>query len=411
MNADQTAHAFAGGVSEASDPYTAYGNPAGMAFLSGPQIQFNLNGILPSVDFAGANTISSPVSGSASNVVQAAATGGLAVTAPINDKFSIGLAVATPFGQRVAYPANWVGTYQSLVSSITDVSVSLAASIKVTDNLSVGFGPVIDLFEARLTQGLNMYGVLAQNMPVANAAYLNAAGTTTGDMHGTDTGIGGNIGVMYRLDPHTNIGLDYRSKIEHSINGTQTITPSAAISTASPVLAAGISSLSSNASTHVTLPDSLTIGVTHEFSDKLRVMAEAQWTGWSVLKSIVVNTGSATTSSTLNENWHDTYYAGVGADYRLTEQFTLKGGLGFDQSPVTLSNRTTRIPDANRTIVSIGFGYDITKSIRAEFGYAHLFAGSNGINNASSLAKGTGTITGTYKDADDSLGLSLTIKL
>jgi len=420
MTADQTAHAFAGGVSQASDPSTAYGNPAGMAHVDGVQMQFDVNGIFPSATFSGSNTLGGVTStGTTGNVVQSAATGGLAIVAPASDKVNLGLAIATPYGQRVSNPQNFVGNYQSLVSSITDVSVSLAASLKVNEQLSVGGGPVIDLFEARLTQGLNMSALLGSPSVlnnVAAGAALNAAGTTTGDMHGTDTGIGFNIGAMYQFDDKTRVGLDYRSQIEHSITGTQTITPSAAIrnftSGGLPVgllIASQIAAGSSAASTKVTLPDSITLGITREITPQLTLMAEAQWTDWSLLKTIVVNTGSAATSSSLTENWRNTYYIGVGADYKLNEKLTLKGGLGYDQSPVTFSNRTSRIPDGDRVIVGIGAGYAFTPAIRGEFGYAHLFVGSQGINNSSGAS--AGTLVGKYNDTADSFGLSLTIKL
>ena len=125
--------------------------------------------------------------------------------------------------------------------------------------------------------------------------------------------------------------------------------------------------------------------------------------------SAISTTNSASTGSTINENWKDTFYFGAGADYKLTDKLTLKGGVGYDQSPVTYSNRTTRIPDGDRFIVGIGAGYQITNSARVEFGYAHLFVGDVNINSTANA--GSGTIVGKYNDSADSLGLSLTIKL
>ena len=414
MTADQTAHAFSGGVSEASDPSTAYSNPAGMSQIQGIQLQLNSNLVLPSATFSGSNTITGlgTTTGTTGNVVQTAVTGGIALVAPINERVNFGVALMTPYGQRVSNPANWVGHYQSLVSSITDISLSLAASYKINDQFSIGGGPVIDEFEARLTQAVNTYSQLANVNPALTP--YSTIGNTVADMHGSDAGIGFNIGGMYKLDAQTNIGVDYRSQIKHSVTGNQTVTPSAAIAgipTYGTLIAANIASLSSAAATSVTLPDSVNIGITRQVTPDLKLMAEAQWTDWSVLKTIVVTTNSPTTSSTLNENWRNTFYVGAGADYRLNEKLTLKGGLGFDQSPVTFSNRTTRIPDGDRIIVGLGASYEVSKSMRAEVGYAHLFVGSQSINNAADLLKGTGTIVGKYSDTVDVLSLSLTIKL
>ena len=271
---------------------------------------------------------------------------------------------------------------------------------------------MIDEFEARLTQAVNTYGFFTGGLsPYASVA---GVGNTVADMHGTDTGVGFNFGAMYKPDAQTNIGIDYRSQITHAVTGTQSFTPSSAISsipTYGSTIAATIAALSSSASTKLTLPDSITIGASRQMTPALRLMVEAQWVDWSVLQSVVVTTNSAATSSVLNENWRNTYYVGVGADYKIDDRLTLKGGVGYDQSPVTAANRTTRIPDTDRIIVGLGFGYDVTKSVRAEFGYAHIFGGTATINNAASLAAGTGTIVGKYNDSDDSFGLSLTIKL
>ncbi len=396
-SADWMANAFAGDTAKAYDASTVWSNPAGMARLNQNEIDGSVNGIFPRINFSGANFVGPGTTTSGStggNLIQSAATAGLYALWSVTPDFKLGFAADSPFGQRVANPGSFVGRYQSLVSSITDEQFTISAAYKINQQWSIGGGPVIDFFSARLTQALNT--------PAA------AFGDPVADLHGSDTGVGFNLGVLYQATPDLRFGLDYRSRIRHDISGTQSIfiPPAYSLSPFLSGLVTALNAQNSPAATSITLPDSLTGGVYWQATPQLAVLSDISWTDWSLLKTINVTPTSALASpTTIVENWHDTVSVSVGANYNVTRALMLQGGVGFDQSPVTDSNRTSRIPDSNRYLVSIGGQYEILPNLTVQAAYAHIFFASAEIVSQASTT--SGVLVGKYTNSADTVSLGV----
>ena len=84
----------------------------------------------------------------------------------------------------------------------------------------------------------------------------------------------------------------------------------------------------------------MTLGFYHQINPQWAVMADAQWTHWSLLKSLVVVPSNGGPTTVLPENWRSTWFGSIGASYRPIEKLLLQAGFAFDESPVTNSNRT-----------------------------------------------------------------------
>ena len=251
-SADWMANAFAGDTAKAYDASTVWSNPAGMVRLNQSEIDGSINGIFPNATFSGANFFGPGRPGSGTtggNLLEPAGNGGLYGVWSMAPDFKFGLGIGSPFGQRVTNPTNFVGRYQSLVSSVTDVQITMAAAYRINEQWSVGVGPVVDVFKARLTQAVNL-GVLS-----------GIAGDPVADLHATDVSLGFNVGVLFQATPDLRFGLDYRSRIQHDINGTQTVSVPPLVGLLSPATAAFLAAQNSPASTKITLPDSVTAGL------------------------------------------------------------------------------------------------------------------------------------------------------
>jgi long-chain fatty acid transport protein len=61
-------------------------------------------------------------------------------------------------------------------------------------------------------------------------------------------------------------------------------------------------------------------------------------------------------------NWHDTIFASLGLEYLLDESWKVRGGAGYDQSPIPDATRNPRIPDADRVWLAAGAAYQLTPS-------------------------------------------------
>src|SRR3954469_20789804 len=158
-SADWMANAFAGDTAKAYDASTVWSNPAGMVRLGGNELDASINGIFPRSTFSGANFFGPQLTTTGTtggNLVQSAATAGIYGVLSLTPDFKLGIGAGAPFGQRVANPANFVGRYHSIVSSISDEAFTLSAAYRINSHISIGGGPVIDVFNARLTQAVNI---------------------------------------------------------------------------------------------------------------------------------------------------------------------------------------------------------------------------------------------------------------
>jgi long-chain fatty acid transport protein len=118
------------------------------------------------------------------------------------------------------------------------------------------------------------------------------------------------------------------------------------------------------------------------------------WTHWKRFKELRVRFNNGAPDQVTPENWDDTYKIAVGASYRLNEAWMLRAGLAFDQSPVPDEFRTPRIPDADRTWLSFGANWKVSKAGSLDLGYAHILVKDSSISHPNNTG---GTLIGDYK--------------
>ena len=156
---DWMANAFAGEAAKAYDASTAFSNPAGMTRLNWNETDLSFSVVAPSSSFSGTNTIGGQdhagVTGRQLRPPICNTQHFLGVECVTPD-LKFGVALSAPFGARLAYPQDFVGRYQSVVSRVSDVQISLAAAYRINEHLSIGGGPVINFLSARFTRAVNL---------------------------------------------------------------------------------------------------------------------------------------------------------------------------------------------------------------------------------------------------------------
>ena len=72
-------------------------------------------------------------------------------------------------------------------------------------------------------------------------------------------------------------------------------------------------------------------------------------------------------------NWKDSWLFTVGADYDINDEFTVRGGVGYEISPVDDDKyRSATIPDTDRLWLSMGATWHASKNLQSDFGIAYL---------------------------------------
>lgn len=383
QSAEGLGNAFAGSSAKANDLSTIFFNPAGMTRLAGSGGQADFTYVAPYSDFTGSATTPVGTAASGADPDDAAENAVLpsayALWSPTDD-LKFGLAINTPWGMKTVYPDGWVGRYHALESDLATINVSPNVAYRVNRWLSVGGG------------------VQAQ---YAKATLSNASFTPLGDVESTiegdDWGWGLAAGVLVEFDEKTRMGLAYRSRVRHSLEGDASFgaVPAPLSTTFVPQAAQA---------TLVT-PDTASLGAWRQINDQWAVMAEVAWTNWSVFKDLKVDLATLPDSTT-RENWEDGWFFALGATWKPTGTVTLRSGVAYDASPVPDAWRTPRIPDADRFWLSFGLGWDIASNMQVNAGYTHIFVQDSGV---ALNEPGKGTLTGGYDNAVDIAGIGLTV--
>lgn len=387
---DWLATAFAGLAAQPHGASTSWSNPAAMTLLDRNVLDLAGTLIAPSTRPSVVNTVAGhPVLGTdGGNAGETGFVPGTAMVWNVSNDFRIGGSVESPFGQRLSYPTDFVGRYQALTSSVTDLELGLAVAYRINEYLSIGGGPIIDYFAARLTSAIN----------IGPSSALT--GDPSADVHGSSFSAGYHFGLMVQPNAETRIGVDYRSRIKQKIDGTQDIGIPAALAMLSPATAGFLNKANGPAHTSVTLPDVLTLSAAWDITPEWTALATAEWTDWALLQQLTINTAGG--STTLPLQFHSTWLTSVGANYRpaWAPAVKLQAGVGFDQSPAKNSNRTPRLPGGDGVLLSVGASYAATSSLTLQAAYLHEFGvGSSGIGFSSSPS--AGTLTGNYSNHTD----------
>jgi long-chain fatty acid transport protein len=225
---------------------------------------------------------------------------------------------------------------------------------------------------------------------------------------GDEVSVGYTLGVLLTPVEGTNIGFSYRSKVDHKVtNGTADFTIPA---NAAAVLASSSPGLfiDSKGRATVTLPASATVSITHRINDQWSVMADVTRTAWKpAFDQVTIDYASSQPDSVLPFHYRDTTFASIGADYRLSDALTLRGGLAYDQTPTTEAHRDVRVPDTTRKWLSLGLSWAPSANTEYTVGYTHLFTSDPKISATSAT---NSVISGTYDVSGDILAGSFRYK-
>lgn len=408
----------AGAAAEAVDASTGWYNPAGLVLVKGTQYVFSGIGVFPSSKITGYSTFATtgvPSYVQTFNKIQGAENGFVPAfhfSHQLGENATFGLSAVAPFGLATSWPRTSAVRYEATQSRFSTFNLSPELGGRLNENFSVGGG--IDLQYARVTFN-KMLGSPAQMtafnalVPAINATYLDSMSYNKG----TSTGIGFHAGLMGMFnDNHTRLGLNYQSQVQHRFHGWSRLTgrlasmpatvglnvfqQAAALLAATPNAAYWSNNLESNS---ISLPDILTLSGYHDFNERLSLLGSLVFTGWSSLKTIELNRVAAyspnsaqvlvNSSSALN--YKNVWRFSIGGNYHINQQWTLRAGGGYDQTPTVDSARDIRIPDADRWALAIGGHYQHNPNIGVDVGYTHLFAIGNGRVNKTDIAGSTST--------------------
>ena len=261
----------------------------------------------------------------------------------VSDRFSVGLAIYTPYGSSVEWDQDWAGAH--LVNNI-DLKAFFfqpTVSYKITDDVSIGAGLIY------VNGGVTFNRNLSRSMVDENG---NRSDVTI-DASGVNAW-GYNVGLTAKLDDYVTFGVNYRSKIEMKAeNGDATFHD----------MPSFLKEAYPNGKFNATmpLPAELTIGFSYQINKEWMVATDYNYTFWKAYDNLEIAFDNPLVGTSVNpRNYKNAGTFRLGAQYAPSEKFSARIGGYYDVSPVQDGYFAPETPRNDAIAGTLGLTYQIT---------------------------------------------------
>ncbi len=335
-------------MASAAEPASLATNPALITELEGTQLQLGVTAVT-----ADAKTT---VMGSARTLKHDMwYLPNFYITQKWSDQVSVGLGGFSRYGLGGEYSdpvQTWPGSNLAYKVKLETFSFTPTIAVKANDEFSLAMG------------------LEAMVIGFSQSSFYNANPTNPGnyDISGSGVSWGGNFSFIYRpaWAEKWSLGAMYRSKVKQNLNGR---------------IDAGSKSFpelnihSEDAEGSISLPDSLSAGISFRPTEDWTLEAGIVGTFWSAYDQILIQyTDNSSNPFIYNhKKYKDVYRLNFGTEYQLNPSWALRAGYVYDKSPINANEMDTLVPVHDRHIASVGVGYK-TETWSLDLAYAHIFA-------------------------------------
>lgn len=374
--------ANAGAAVLASDPSILMSNPAGISQLAGTQISANGQVLLGHIRFSrdSDNQFDGNEGGNALQYLPGAS---LFVSHQLDERSSIGFGMYGTFGLALDYDDDWAGRYFTQEATIIGLSLQPTYAYKINDALSVGVGPRI------------MYGYYRTEVAINNNL-LGLTDRPDGQLEykDTDVGTGVNLGLLYRLDERTQLGLAYTSKVDLEFEDRPHLDD-----ISNPLLNVALNRLNvSGLELDMEVPQTVLLSASHQLTPQWKLLSSLGWQQWSQFGKIGVEVDADLlgTSTSVDRKYKDTWHASLGAQYQVTPKLRWNLGMGYDSSMVDDDDRTVDNPAGANWRYATGFNYQVDEGLDLHAAYTLIWMGD--LEETQTKSRSGRSLSGTYHD-------------
>ena len=323
---------------------TLFFNPAGLTTIDQNSLSFGINAVsaennYQNLDLGVRASTDSPI-GTPINLYWAK---------PLNDKSAVGVGIYTPYGSKVEWPTDWAGSH--LVNSIDlqVISIQPTYAYQLNDTVSLGAGLVIALGSIDFNRNLT------DSLTNANG---DRANVTLSDSGITEFGV--NLGALFVLNNKTKIGINYRNEITMESDGDAVFR-----NVPGPL---STTFVNGGYNAELPLPAELTLGLSYQYSDRLTLVADYNYTYWDAYEALDIDFSNAATPDSNNpRNYKNNSIYRFGFEYLYSDKFTLRAGFYYDESPIRDGFFAPETPRGDQSGITGGLTYKLKDNVDLDF--------------------------------------------
>lgn len=395
---------FAGTASTAEDATSVFFNPAALNQID-RSASVGLNAIFTEAQFRdeGSNT-----GGIEAKTDEIGKVPNLYAVLPWREGVTFGLGVNAPFGLASEYDKDWIGRYIGTYSDLQIVNVTGAVALQLNPDWALGVSLIYQRAEVTLESQID------------STLGLNPTPTLDSSAHiaGKDDTITTSLALFYAPSDDTKLGLVWHRGGHYDLQGharfnkSDMCQPGAGYATGTPpapttgsICSATLDALGGKVTAPLELPDTVTLSASQRVNERVWVHADVAWTQWSDIKKIdVINQTNLRNVSSLDLQYENSMRYALGASYQVNPAWKLRAGVAFDETAQNDPTHVTpRVPDEDRTWLTLGVSYAASNRLSFDLSYAYLHVESPSIHN---LDTNTGhKVEGTFTPKVNILGL------
>jgi long-chain fatty acid transport protein len=375
-------------VAIANDPSAVFHNPAGLAFLKGTQVSVGTT-LISSASSMTLPNYPVPSQRNWDQVSQIFYPSTFYLTHSLSDRVTLGFGFFSPYGLGAEWPKENPLRYLGYKDDMKTFFFNPAVGVKVTDNLSVGFGVsyIHSTVLFRLVELQNFGPFGTYDVPA--------------ELEGSGSAVGFNAGVLYKTDK-LSLGFNWRSQFDIEFEGDLSLDTAGL-----PGPLKALVPTSDTGTTTFRFPNILGLGVAYNATEKLLLSADFHYITWSRFDEYTVDF-KLLEDMEVPQDFDDSYLLRGGVQYTFGPKFALRGGIIYDKTPQPEETVDPLLPDADRFALTAGFGLNLSKNLVLDLAYQYELFSDRTVPNRHALQAGAVNFgEATYKTTAHLFGVSL----
>jgi long-chain fatty acid transport protein len=299
------------------------------------------------------------------------------LSAPVCKNIALGLSVVPAWGFTEDYGEASLARYN--ITRIYTRTIDIAPSIafQITPQWSLGIGPDAHYFSVQSKVRVRTEGTLAP--------LIGTPGDSSSRFTANDWAYGGHIGILFKYNEATRIGLNYRSRLNMHLTGDSSFT-----------LDQGGFFETNTFKLPIGLPATTTLSAYHDMSPCWALMGTIAYDQWSSIQNYHArnyiqpptpdNPSGILPNVNLPQHMHNTVDLSIGTHYKLNDKLMLRASFKYEPTPTLDSYRNLDFPDGVKYGINIGARYQVNCKVALDFIYGHVFLPSTHINDVNPVS-------------------------